>query len=45
MFLEDCKYVVKDKKMPEFFIDDIESLSDDTDREENSDEENYCEEN
>ena len=45
VFLEDCKYVVKDKKMPEFFTDDIESFSDDTDREQYSDEDNYSEKN
>ena len=49
MFLEECKYVVKAKKMPEYITDDIEISSDDSDREnsneENSDEENYNKEN
>ena len=44
MFLEECKYVVKEKKI----IDDIE-ISSDSDREnsneENSNEENFNEEN
>ena len=49
VFLEECKYVVKEKKMPEYITDDIEISSDDSDREhsneENSDEENYNKEN
>ena len=43
VFLEECKYVVKEKKIPKYIIDDIElsSVSDkkNSDRE-NSDEEN-----
>ena len=38
MFLEECKYVVNEKKIPKCIIDDIEICSD-------SDEENYNEEN
>ena len=38
VFLEECKYVVKDKKIPKYIIDDKE-ISSDSDRE-NSDEEN-----
>ena len=45
MFVEECKFVVKEKKMPEYITDDIEVSSDDSDREENSDEENSYEEN
>ena len=54
MFLEECKYVVKEKKMTEYVNDEIEFSYDDSDREdsdkENSDEEysdaeNYNEEN
>ena len=48
MFLEECKYFVKEKKIPEYIIDDRE-ISSDSDREdsdeENSDEENFNEEN
>ena len=48
VFLEECKYVVKEKKMPKYIIDDIE-ISSDSDREnsdkENSNEEKYDEEN
>ena len=43
VFLEECKYVVKKKKMPKYIIVDIE-ISSDSDRE-NSDEENSDEEN
>ena len=45
--LEECKYVVKEKKMPVYineYTDDIEFCSCDIDREENSDEENSNEE-
>ena len=42
MFLEECKYVVKEKKIPKYIIDDIE-ISSDSHRE-NSDEENSDEE-
>ena len=48
MFLEKCKYFVKEKEIPKYIIDDIE-ISSDSDREtfdeENSDEENSNEEN
>ena len=43
VFLEECKYVVKEKKIPKYIIDNIE-ISSDSD-EENSDEENFYEEN
>ena len=39
MFLEECKYVVKEKKMSGSITDDIEISSDDSD-EEKSNEEN-----
>ena len=42
--LEECKYVVKEKKMPEYITDDIKIFSDDSD-EENSDKENSYETN
>ena len=38
MFLEECKYVVKEKKMPHYTTENIEISSNDSD-EENSDEE------
>ena len=44
MFLEKCKYVVKEKKTYKFITDDIEIFTDDSDRE-NSDEKNSNEEN
>ena len=44
VFLEECKYVVKEKKMSKFITDDIEISFDDSDRE-NSNEENPNEEN
>ena len=53
MFVEKCKYDVKEKRMPGYIIDDIRISSDDSDREdsdeeisseENSDEENFNEE-
>ena len=48
MFLEECKYVVKEKKISKYIIDDIE-ISSDSDREnsdeENSDEKNFDEDN
>ena len=48
VFLEECKYVVKKKKIPKYIIDEIEIFSD-SDREnsdeENSDEKNFHEEN
>ena len=42
VFLEKCKYVVKEKKIPKYIIDDIE-ISSDFDKK-NSDEDNYNEE-
>ena len=51
VFLEQCKYVVKEKKMLEYINDNIEISSDREDSDEensnkkNSDEENYNEEN
>ena len=44
MFLEECKYIVKEKKMPEYITDGIEISPDDSKRED-SDEENSVEEN
>ena len=44
VFLEECKFVVREKKMAERITDDIETFSDDSNRED-SDEENYNEEN
>ena len=44
MFLEECKYDIKEKKIPKYIVDDIEISSDSNRRvfnEENSDEENY----
>ena len=38
VFLEECKYVVKEKRIPKYIIDDTK-ISSDSDRE-NSDEEN-----
>ena len=48
MFLEECKYVVKEKKIPKYIIEDIEISSDsnkENSDEENSDEKNCDEEN
>ena len=48
MLLEECTYLVEEKKMPKYIIDNIEISSDsDTEdsEEENSDEENSDEEN
>ena len=49
VFFEGCKFVVKEKKMPEYITDDIEISSDHFDREDsdeqNFDEENFIEEN
>ena len=46
VFLEECKYVFKEKKIPKYIIDDIE-FSSDTDgensEEEISDEDNFTE--
>ena len=39
VFLDECKYIVKEKKIPKYIIDDIE-IPCDSDKE-NSDEENY----
>ena len=44
VFLEECKYVVKEKKTCKFITDDIEISSDDSDLE-NSEEENSNGEN
>ena len=48
VFLVECKYVVKEKKIPKCIIDDID-ISSDSDREnpgeENSDQKNSDEEN
>ena len=44
MFLEECKYVVKEEKKSNFITDDIKISSDDSDQE-NSDEENANEKN
>ena len=44
VLLDECKYVVKERKMSKFITDDIEISSDDSNRE-NSDEENSNEEN
>ena len=44
VFLEECKYVVKEKKIPEYITDDTEISPDDSDRED-SDEENFNKEN
>ena len=45
MFVEECKYAVKEKKMPECITDDIEISSDDADIEDSdreiSNEKNY----
>ena len=41
VFLEECKYVVQEKKIPKYIIDDIEISDSDK---ENSDEENSDEE-
>ena len=43
MFLEECTYIVKDKKISQYITDDIE-ISSDSDRED-SDEENPNEDN
>ena len=44
MFLEECKYVVKEKKIPKYITDDIEISSNDSDKE-NSNEEDSDEKN
>ena len=47
MFLKECKYVVKEKNMPKYIIEDIEISSDESDKrdshEENTGEENSAE--
>ena len=43
MFLEECKYVAKEKKIPKYIIGNIEVSSDSN--KENSDEENSDEDN
>ena len=43
VFVEECKYVAKEKKMPEY-ITDYTEISSDSDKED-SDEENFNEEN
>ena len=49
MFSEECKYIVTEKKMPDYITNEMEISSDDFDREdsdkENFDEENFNEEN
>ena len=49
VFLDECKYDIRQKKMPECIIDDINISSHDSDRdesdEENCDGENFNEEN
>ena len=45
VFLEECKYVVKEKKMPEYITDDIEISDREDSHEENSNEENSDEKN
>ena len=49
MFFEECRYFVKEKKMPKYIIEDVEISSDESDKEdsdeENSDEENSNEKN
>ena len=49
VFFEECKYILKEKKIPEYITDEIETSSDDSDwensDEEISDEENFNEEN
>ena len=44
MFLEECKNVIKEKKMPKFIIKDTKISSDESDKED-SDKENFDEEN
>ena len=43
VFLEECKYVIKEKKIPKYIIDNVE-ISSDSDRD-NSDEENSNKDN
>ena len=49
VFFEECKYIVEEKKIPEYIIDDIEIYSDGSDEElsdeENSNDESFNEEN
>ena len=44
VFVEEWKYIVKEKKMSEYITDDIENSVDGSDRKD-SDEQNYNEEN
>ena len=37
-FLEECKYVIKEKKMADYITDNIEISSDDSDREDSHEE-------
>ena len=43
MLLQECKYVIEEKKMPKYITEDIEISSDDSGKK-NSDEENFDEE-
>ena len=49
VFIEECKYVTREKEMPKYITEDIEIYSDESDKEdsneENNDEENTDEEN
>ena len=45
VFLEECKYVVKEKKMSNYIIDGIEISDKENSDEKNSDEENFDEKN
>ena len=38
VFLEECKFFVEEKKMPEYITDDTEISSDDSDREDSNEE-------
>ena len=42
VFVEECKYVAKEKKTPEYITEDIDISSDDSDREENSCRGKFC---
>lgn len=44
MYLEECKYIVKEKKTNEYIKDDLEVSIDDSNNEENSNEEIFHEE-
>ena len=45
MFLEECKNIVKEKKIPKYITDDERFSSDETSNEKNSDKDNSDEEN